>query len=314
MRAPVIAGIGMALLLGVGGAPSLGAQEEDVLAVRSDGEWVDLWSAGAYPARWPSARSVVEGQVGWSPAAEGVELGELTVRRRGEPWRVRLVLVRLDPRFVDLGLVVPPRQDGGFAGRWEVGEAAVSAVFAVNAGHFTAGPWGWLVQGGELRQPPGRGRLAPGVAVHADGRVSIVPPDSLLLVEDVREGFQSYPALLEGNGEVPPELRSEGLGVDLRHRDGRLALGVLRDGRILFALTRMEGLAGLLEVAPFGPTTPEMAALMGALGCERAVLLDGGLSGQMMVGAGGERIRWKGLRKVAAGLVGWTRGQEAGGG
>ena len=95
--------------------------------------------------------------------------------------------------------------------------------------------------------------------------------------------------------------------MDLVHRDGRLAFGVLRDGRVLLALTRMEGLGGLLEIVPFGPTTPEMAALMGALGCTRAVLLDGGLSGQMMLVEDGRRVEWRGLRQVAAGLVGMPR-------
>ena len=32
---------------------------------------------------------------------------------------------------------------------------------------------------------------------------------------------------------------------------------------------------------PFGLTSPEMAAVMGALGCRQALLLDGGISGQL---------------------------------
>ena len=217
------------------------------------------------------------------------------------------MLVRVDPARVELRLVVPPRRDDGFAGRWSIAEAPPDAVLAVNAGQFTSGPWGWLVQGGDRRQPPGRGALAPGVAVAPSGAVSLLPPDSLDGAGDVAWGFQSYPALLVGDGAVPAALRAAGRGVDLEHRDGRLALGLLRDGRVLLALTRMEGLGGLLEIVPFGPTTPEMAALMGALGCARAVLLDGGLSGQMMVVDAGRRVEWKGLRPVAAGLVGVPR-------
>ena len=202
---------------------------------------------------------------------------------------------------------MPPRRDDGFAGRWSVSQAPPEAVFAVNAGQFTSGPWGWVVQNGERRQRAGRGALAPGFAVTPRGSVALLPPDSLDAAQGVEEGFQSYPALLVGDGVVPPPLLAEGRGVDLAHRDGRLALGILRDGRVLVALTRMEGLGGLLETVPFGPTTPEMAAVMGALGCARAVLLDGGLSGQMMVVEDGRKAEWKGLRQVAAGLVGVPR-------
>lgn len=76
----------------------------------------------------------------------------------------------------------------------------------------------------------------------------------------------------------------------------------MRDGRVLVALTRFEGLGGALSVLPFGFTTPEMAAVMGALGATRAVLLDGGISGQLRVRDGGVR-EWDALRKVPLGLL-----------
>jgi len=92
--------------------------------------------------------------------------------------------------------------------------------------------------------------------------------------------------------------------VDLGHRDSRLGACLLRDGRPLFALTRFMSPGSPLARLPFGPTTPEMAAIMGALGCRRAALLDGGLSGQMALsGARGEWLRWPGLRSVPVGLL-----------
>jgi len=110
------------------------------------------------------------------------------------------------------------------------------------------------------------------------------------------------------DGVVPAALRREDAGVDLRHRDCRLALGVLRDGRILIALTRFDGLGGVLAPLPFGPTTPEMAALMGALGAQRAVLLDGGISGQLLVrDEDGATHLWEGWRRVPLGLVAFPR-------
>jgi exopolysaccharide biosynthesis protein len=149
------------------------------------------------------------------------------------------------------------------------------------------------------------------VVVDAAGAVRIVPADSIEAVRaagGVREAFQSYPALLLGDGEVPDALRAPGGGVDLAHRDARLALGTLADGRVVVALTRFGGLGGALDALPFGPTVPEMAALLGALGARRAVLLDGGISGQLLVrGAAGSSAggpaAWRGLRAVPLGLV-----------
>jgi hypothetical protein len=43
---------------------------------------------------------------------------------------------------------------------------------------------------------------------------------------------------------------------------------------------------------------------MGALGCRRAVLLDGGISGQLAVRESDGRLRsWSGMRYVPLGLV-----------
>jgi hypothetical protein len=73
-------------------------------------------------------------------------------------------------------------------------------------------------------------------------------------------------------------------------------------------MTRFEGLGGALSNLPFGLTTPEMAAVMGALGTSRAVLLDGGISSQMLVReANGARRAWRGIRQVPLGLVAMQR-------
>jgi exopolysaccharide biosynthesis protein len=96
--------------------------------------------------------------------------------------------------------------------------------------------------------------------------------------------------------------------VDGRHRDSRLALGMLRDGQLLFALTRVATPGGTFDVLPLGPTAPEMVALMGALGCRDAVLLDGGISGQMLArDAHGRTLRWPGLRHVPLALIAESR-------
>jgi exopolysaccharide biosynthesis protein len=143
--------------------------------------------------------------------------------------------------------------------------------------------------------------------VDTAGAVTLVPPDSIATVRGspaVREAFQSYPSLLMEDGEIPRPLREAGLGVDLEHRDARLALGLDREGRLLIAITRFEGLGGALSNLPFGLTSPETAALMGALGCRRAMLLDGGISSQLLLRLpGGEARAWRGIRQVPLGLV-----------
>jgi exopolysaccharide biosynthesis protein len=170
------------------------------------------------------------------------------------------------------------------------------------------------VRGGREVRAPGSGPLAPAVIIDSTGGVRIVPPDSVALVRQTPGlvvAFQSYPAVLVRDGNIPAQLFAEGRGVNLRHRDARLAFGLLRDGRIILALTRFEALGGALSNLPFGLTTPEMAAVMGALGASRAVLLDGGISSQLMVRERSGDVReWKGLREVPLGLVGFRRRLE----
>jgi hypothetical protein len=277
------------------------------LSVRGPDGWREWWRADRAPARWSAPLPAVAGAVVWRPVAPGVRWGELQVSGDGEAWRVRVILVGLDPGLVRLETRSLQRADGR-PRRWNVDSAPPEAMVALNAGQFTSsGPWGWLVQGGAERRAPGAGPLAPALVVDTAGAVTLVPPDSIATVRGspaVREAFQSYPSLLMEDGEIPRPLREAGLGVDLEHRDARLALGLDREGRLLIAITRFEGLGGALSNLPFGLTSPETAALMGALGCRRAMLLDGGISSQLLLRLpGGEARAWRGIRQVPLGLV-----------
>jgi hypothetical protein len=278
------------------------------LAVRHAGAWHTWWSAAEAPARWTSALPVMARAARWQPAQPGIEWARLRLAGRGEAWRLGVVVVRLDPRLVRLELAPA----GGPRTGWSIDAMPDDAVLALNAGHFADGvPWGWLVREGAEVQPPGTGSLASAVIVDATGAVRIVDADSIAAVRaggGIRAAFQSYPALLTGDGLVPAPLRAPGLGVDVRHRDARLAIGELRDGRILIAMTRFEGLGGVFEQLPLGPTVPEMAGLMGALGCSRAVLLDGGISSQLALRDAGTRTHaWPGMRRVPLALLGFSR-------
>ena len=92
--------------------------------------------------------------------------------------------------------------------------------------------------------------------------------------------------------------------IDLAHRDSRVAIGEMRDGRVVIAITRFNALGDAAAKIPFGLTVPEMSALMGALGCRRAVSLDGGISGQLAVRDSGGTVRkWTAWRYVPLGLL-----------
>ena len=82
------------------------------------------------------------------------------------------------------------------------------------------------------------------------------------------------------------------------------------------ALTRFDALpGGALASIPFGPTAPEMVAIMGALGCRHAVMLDGGLSGQLLLrAADGQTHSWRGWRKVPVGMIAERRCEVRGSG
>jgi hypothetical protein len=292
-------------------APSLQAgrhiapPSEGTLSIRSAsrGPW---WRLEAAPIRWTRALPEVSDAVRWRSIAPGLEVGELQLSGVSEVWRLRVVLARLDPRLYHLALAA--RVEHRTMHPWAVDLADPAAALAVNAGQFTDnGPWGWVVHRGRELQAPGAGPLSMAVAIDTAGAVTFASAESISVVRargGIAEALQSYPALLVGDGDVPPALRVGARAIDLAHRDARLALGELRDGRLLLALTRFEGAGGALSELPFGPTVPEMVAIMGALGCRKAVSLDGGISGQLLVrDSTGRAQAWRGLRNVPLGLI-----------
>ena len=244
-------------------------------------------------------------QLLWQAIAPGVWLAELPMARNGPLATVRATMLRLDPAQVRFELHTATR-DYGMRGAWTVDSLPPGALAAFNAGQFaTSAPWGWLVREGREEQPPGAGPLSMGFVVDAQGRASLVERYALERHRTrARLAFQSYPAVLVAEGERPWHLRAKGRGADLGHRDSRLALGVRADGHVIVVLTRFTGLGSAGEQLPWGPTVGEMGDWMRALGCRRAMLLDGGLSSQMAVrGLDGEPRRWTNLRPVPMGLV-----------
>ena len=293
-----------ALALAVTANVAAGQLPESSLAVRVGGDWRTWWTSAAAPSRWDRPDSILSSAVRWRAVNSGIDRAVLRLSGYGEAWRIRVILVRVNPGLVQSGLV-RMTTDGGTRGAWTVDSIPRSAILAVNAGQFWSGrPWGWLVRNGVEEQPPGFGPTSLAFIAMKDGSLRLIPPDSIASYRGrVSDAFQSYPTLLESGGRVPLALRAQGRGVDLEHRDSRVAICQLGDGRMMIALTRFEGLNGVLSQLPFGPTAPEMSAVMGALGCSSAVSLDGGISGQLAVRERDGSRYWRGMRRVPLGLV-----------
>ena len=283
------------------------------LAVHVGGAWRTWWRGDSAPARWDDRAPVLARVARWRTASDGVEWTELALAGTGEAWRTRLVVARVDPARVRLALDTAWDANGDAA--WRVDRAPAEARLAdarlaVNAGQFVAAlPWGWVVLDGRRFLSPGRGPLVTTVAIDDAGRVlwrhGGTLPDSSGGAP--RWAFQSYPTLL-ADAVVPPALRASRADTvtapDLAHRDARVAIGRLADGRVAVALTRWDAAGSTLGAVPFGLTVPEIAAVMGALGARDAVLLDGGISGQLMLRDTTGRVHaWNGMRAVPLALV-----------
>lgn len=226
---------------------------------------------------------------------------------------VRIIAVDVDPARIALSLDLA--RHGNELLPWSLDAAPAEALLALNAGQFTdEGPWGWVVHHGREWQQPGNGPLSGAFVVDSSGRVHIAPAraiDSLRATGRIREALQSFPLVLE-RGRPPRVLCDPTMALDRAHRDIRLALGVRADGHVVIALSRYDGVGQFAERLPIGPTTMEMAEVMRRLGAVDALMLDGGLSAQLLLRDGAVTHRWDGLRRVPLALVGRPAGRLAG--
>lgn len=256
--------------------------------------------------RLPGAARAVARAITWTAMQQGVELGETVISAPNEGRRTRLILLRYDPARVRLDLVTKIREDYR-GGDWTIEATSSDAIASMNAGQFSGiAPWGWAVANGREIRAPGTGPLSMAVVEDSSGAVQFIEPDSIEAVRaraGVRTALQSYPALLQGDGDIPQQITTPGLGVDVPHRDARLAIGQLGDGRVVILLTRFDGLGDAGSAIPFGITLHETAALLQAAGAVKAVALDGGISAQMLVrDSDGSARKLPGWRRVPAGL------------
>jgi uncharacterized protein YigE (DUF2233 family) len=271
------------------------------------GDWRPLWSSAAAPVVWRSAP--LAESMAWKKGASGVEWGELQLKGSGEAWRTRLVVARVDPARVRLALdtAFTPKREAA----WTLARAPRQAVLAINAGQFQATmPWGWVAIDGRRWLPPQYGPLSAALVQDSTGALRWIRGENVARVAaipGVRWAFQSYPAVLTADSVLAP-LRVSGAGVDVGHRDARAGICLTRDDKLLIAITRFDAAGSALHFVPFGLTVPEMAAVLGSLGCRDAMLLDGGISARLRVrDSSGVAHDWEGLRSVPLGLIALPR-------
>jgi uncharacterized protein YigE (DUF2233 family) len=241
----------------------------------------------------------------WHSSQPGIAWSESRFSSEGLLSSVNVIVLRIDPRALNLRLE-HATADFGLRATWTVDRMPADAMAAFNAGQFIGGiPWGWLVIDGVEQKAPGSGRLAMSFVIDRTGRAQLVTPAELPAVRGQAQfAFQSYPMLLTGGGELPGELLAPGRGIDLGHRDSRLAIGITRDGEVIVALTRFAIAGDVAGSLPWGPTVPEMARFMRGLGADRAMMLDGGISSQLAVrGADGVARRWANWRPVPLAVI-----------
>lgn len=249
-----------------------------------------------------------QAKIVWKSSERAIKWGEWRVRLGENKLPILVVVVVVTPKQTQLTLDIA--RDGDELKSWSLSNAPASARFALNAGQFTdAGPWGWVVHRSREQQAPGTGSLAGALVVDTSGAWSLLDAGEISARRasgTVREAVQSYPTLIGANGAVPRSLCAGTNDIDHTHRDARLIAGTLPSGELILAMTRFDGLGTTAERLPLGPTTPEMITIMRALGANRALMLDGGLSAQMLVrnSANGTKTEWAGLRGVPLALVG----------
>jgi hypothetical protein len=249
------------------------------------------------------------GVLAWRPVGFGIAWTEVELSAGALGIPMRAIVVRLDPRLLDFRLELATASNR-MTGTWDLDSAPGDAALALNAGQFReTGPWGWVVVGGRERRNPGRGPLSVGLAVTAQGEVRWVLPAELAAARDDRSivhAFQSYP-LLRYDGRIP-SLALDPTLIDHGHRDARLILGEREDGSLILVLTRLDVLGAAGERVPIGLTLPESLVLTGALGARHAVMLDGGVSAQLLLrGPESGTLRWRGMRRVPLALIATPR-------
>src|SRR6185437_9425463 len=149
------------------------------LAIERDGGAFTWWRSERAPTRWTAPLPDVAGALHWQRVAPGITWASMRLAGHGEAWRIRVMVVRIDPRLVRFRLDTA-FNGTGMAAAWSIARAPNDALVALNAGQFVGSmPWGWVVLHGRQFLSPGHGPLSTAVVIDTAGRVHWISGDSL---------------------------------------------------------------------------------------------------------------------------------------
>ncbi len=261
--------------------------------------------AGAGWVVWPvpdpggSARRVValDSAVTWRDSATGLRIGSFEIRSAGRRNRVAIVEMDAARFWFTLGLAAPTARRT--AADWLAADSGL--VLAANTGLFRENgtPQG-LVQVEGRRRSAVAGWL-DAVVVITDGALGVTDVAGALALPPGVSAFQTLPALVRDRQVVFGA--TTGLRLSRTHRDRRITLCLGDDGRVRLLLSNDDVFGPAASRIPVGLTIPEQAAIAAGAGCRDAVALDGGISAQIAVRAGGRVVRMPGWRRVPLMLV-----------
>jgi len=238
------------------------------LAFQVGDAWVPVESADRRRRSWGPHDAFLAPE--YDVLESGLELARLPYRRDPVPALYDLLVVRVDPALWNFRVF--GRDDFSRAG---VRELAGDASVTLNASFFAEeGPVGLVLQDGEVRVPQGSARAAHFLVDPLYGpRVDNRKGASL---EGIEQAVQGFPAIMSG-GETYSYMRYGGRGFPVHELARRTAVCVDWEGQVLVVVT---------DTPLNGLTLNELATVMGGLGCEDAMGMDGGSSTALHVQAG----------------------------
>ncbi len=240
------------------------------LAWQVDGQWRSVTSEDRRRRRWGPHDAFLRDGLSFDVLEPGLELARLRYRRDPNPADYELLVVRVDPELWSFRV----RGEEDFR-RASISELAGDANIALNASFFAEeGPVGLVLQDGIERVPQGSARAAHFLVDPVYGpRVDNRKGASL---EGVEHGVQGFPAIMSG-GETYSYMRVGGRGFPVHQLSRRTAVCLDWEGQVLLTVT---------DTPLNGLTLNELATVLGGLGCEDAMGLDGGSSTALYVRAG----------------------------
>lgn len=232
-----------------------------------DGQWREISGSDAQRKSWGEGDAFL--QLSWEPLGEALWYGRIFLKRDPNPQQVELALVRLDPEKWTLSLAYLPE----FAPSLVADIASTQKMtVAINASFFSeAGPIGLVIDKGQQLRSESR-KWAAHLLVSRDGVPQIVNEKNSG-ARGAWVAIQGFPAIMS-NGQTYAYMRIGGRGFDVRAIERRSSICMTRDKQVILLAT---------DSLTNGLSLSELATLLGGLGCQDAMGLDGGTSTGMVI-------------------------------